>query len=284
MKLSEAAWVQRLLPQRLLSRSVYHLARCRWRWLKDALILWFARHYGVDLEEAASADTGSYPCFNEFFARGLKPGARPLEGDESTVVSPVDGRVAEFGALDGERLLQAKGMPYSLAALLGERSPPGTFGTFATFYLAPHNYHRVHMPLAGTLRHTRYIPGARYSVSPAISAVIPGLLARNERVVCWFDTVCGPLALVLVGALNVSSISTSWLGTIASGKPRAWQTVGGPEHYARGVEIGRFNLGSTVVVVLPGEVVRWRADLRAGGAVKMGNRIATLLEREKVEA
>lgn len=271
-----AAWVQKLLPQRLLSRGVYYLARCRWRWVKNPLIRWFTRHYGVDLEEVASADPNAYDSFNAFFTRALKPGERPLDGDDDTLVSPVDGRLSEFGSLEDGKLLQAKGISYSLAALLGETPRPGAFAAYATFYLAPRNYHRVHMPFAGKLARTRYVPGARFGVSPALAAAIPGLYARNERCVCWFDTACGPLVVVLVGALNVSSLMTTWLGTIASGRPHSWVSVGAPELYARGVEIGRFNLGSTVIVVLPRAEIVWHEALRVHAPVRVGERVATL--------
>lgn len=272
--------IQKLLPQRLLGRLVYHLARCRRSWVSRPLIGWFARRYEVDLREAEHSRPESYASLNEFFTRRLKPGARPIAGDERTLISPVDGFLTEFGTADGGELIQAKGLRYRLDALLGEpadRVGVLMSGSYATLYLAPHQYHRVHLPLAGALQKTRYIPGRRYSVNSHTAAVLPGLFCRNERVVCWFETAAGPMAVVLVGALNVSSITTGWLGEIAGGRARVWE---GAEHsgrcFVRGEEIGRFNLGSTVVLVLPPDQAAWRPTLAPGQAVRMGQALASL--------
>ncbi len=280
MRRSASVWVQYLLPQRLLATLVYRLARCRWRAVKNPLIRWFKNRYSVSLEEAERTELASYESFNDFFTRRLKAGARPIAGSEHTLVSPVDGRLTQFGtARDGE-LIQAKGMSYRVDELLGEPRGGATslvLGCYATMYLAPNQYHRVHLPLAGTLSRTRYIPGKRFSVNEKTTLAVPGLFCRNERVVCWFDTGTGPLAIVLVGALNVSSITTRWLGEIASGKPREWHDNGLPQRrYGRGDEIGQFNLGSTVIVMLPPGRVIWGEALTPGQTLRVGEALGEL--------
>ena len=276
--------IQQLLPQRLMGRLVYRLARCRWRWISRPLIAWFARRHDVDLQDAEHGRLENYASLNVFFTRRLKPEARPIDGDERTLISPVDGFLTQFGSASGGELIQAKGLRYRLEALLGEpaeRVAALMSGAYATLYLAPHQYHRVHLPLAGALQRTRYIPGKRFSVNSHTAAVLPGLFCRNERVVCWFETTAGPMAVVLVGALNVSSISTAWLGEIASGRARVWEEAeasghGSSRSFRRGEEIGRFNLGSTVVLILPHGKVAWRPGLAAGQAIRMGQALASL--------
>ena len=276
--------VQQLLPQRLLGRLIYRLARCRWSWISRPLIGWYARRYKVDLREAKRSRLEDYASLNEFFTRRLKPAARPIAGGERTLISPVDGCLTQFGSADGGEMIQAKGLRYRVDALLGESADQAAAlmsGSYATLYLAPHQYHRVHLPLAGALQGTRYIPGKRYSVNSRTAAVVPELFCRNERVVCWFETAAGAMAVVLVGALNVSSISTAWLGEIASGKARVWDDAGhsgggAGREFGRGEEIGRFNLGSTVVLALPPGQAVWRPDLSPGQAVRMGQALATL--------
>lgn len=263
-----------------MGRLVYRLARCRRSWISRPLIGWYVRRYKVNLQEAEHSRQEAYASLNEFFTRRLKPAARPIAGDESTLISPVDGCLTQFGSANGGELIQAKGLRYDLDALLGESTDQTAAlmsGSYATLYLAPHQYHRVHLPLAGALHRTRYIPGRRFSVNSRTAAVVPGLFCRNERVACWFETEAGPMAVVLVGALNVSSISTAWLGEIASGKARVWDDAGHTGHrFGRGDEIGRFNLGSTVVLVLPPGQATWRPDLSPGQAVRMGQALATL--------
>ncbi len=269
-----SVWGQYVITQRLLAALVYHTARCTWPFVKNPLIRWFANRYQVDLDEAEQPNLSAYLSFNDFFTRALQRDARPVAGDEHTVVSPVDGYLTEFGTAAAGRLIQAKGMDYRLDELLGE-PPDGAMnlvlGSYATIYLAPHNYHRVHMPLAGTLKRTRYVPGRRFSVNGQTVRGIPRLFCRNERVVCWFDTAIGPMVLVLVGALNVSSIATRWLGEIPSGEQRLWQHSGPPQRrYGRGDEVARFNLGSTVIVLLPPATVTWSEQLTADGPLRMG--------------
>lgn len=273
-------WLQHLLPQALVSRAVYHVARSEARWLKDPLVRWFARSYGVDLTEAENPDPSSYPSFNAFFTRALKSGARPIAPGESTIVSPVDGRLTEFGYAESGQLLQAKGFEYALEELIGEGPADAHLfmnGAFATIYLAPHDYHRIHMPVAARLTATRYIPGRRFSVNAATTCGIKNLFCRNERVVCWFETARGPMVLVLVGALNVSSISTVNRGEIASGEPRYWLENPAVE-LAKGDEIGRFNLGSTVVLLFAEGSIEWNEDLRSGDTLRLGREIGRLRE------
>jgi phosphatidylserine decarboxylase len=270
-----AVWLQHLLPQGLMARVVHRAAHSEKRWIKRPLIRWFAARYGVDLSEAEHEELDAYATFNGFFTRALKPGARPTAGDASCVVSPADGRLTEHGTLRGGKLIQAKGLSYALAELVGD-GPVGARGfadgAYATIYLAPRDYHRVHMPLAGELTAVRYIPGRRYSVNETTTRAIPNLFCRNERVVCWFATDGGSMALVLVGALNVASISLAGRGEIPSGEARYW-TEASPHRYAKGAEIARFNLGSTVIVLFPAGEVEWDAGLSPGRELRLGEAI-----------
>jgi phosphatidylserine decarboxylase len=264
--------LQRILPQRLLCRFIYVLSRSRSSLIKTPLIAWFHRHYRIDLSEAARPRPSDYVSFNDFFTRALRPDARPITIDDDSIVSPSDGTLTEFGVLRDGQMLQAKGMAYAVTALLRESpeaAAPFHDGHYATIYLAPRNYHRVHAPATGALVRTRYIPGERYSVNRGTASAIAGLFCRNERVVCWFDCAFGPVAVVLVGALNVSSISTAARGEIVSGAAREWREPQ-PVPYSKGVEIGRFNLGSTVVLLFPKGAVRWADTLRSGDTVSMG--------------
>ncbi|MCI0436839.1 MAG: archaetidylserine decarboxylase, partial [Gemmatimonadetes bacterium] len=214
--------LQYLLPRHFLSRLVGSLARARIAWFRAALIRGFLRLYPVNLSEAEHRDQSAYDSFNDFFTRRLRPGTRPIDREPGAAVCPVDGYVSEAGRLAGDALLQAKGICYSATALLGgDPALAAQFadGSFATLYLAPHNYHRVHMPLAGTLRLARHVPGHRFSVNAATAAGMAGLFARNERIACVFDTIAGPMAVVLVGALFVGSMSLSWTGEIRALRP-----------------------------------------------------------------
>ena len=282
MRVVLAVWAQYLLPQRVLARLVYRAARCTWPLIKNPLIYWFANYYGVNLIEAEQSKLSAYPTFNDFFTRALRSNLRPLSGDEHTVVSPVDGQITEFGNAESGKLIQAKGLDYSLNELVGEKEQDDlsiTLGCFATIYLGPKDYHRVHMPLAGTLKRTHYLPGTRFSVNRWTTNRIPNLFVRNERVVCWFDTAVGSMVVVLVGALNVSSITTQWLGEVESGKQRLWQEEGGSlkRCYGRGEEIGRFNLGSTVIVLLPPGTITWNPHLSAQQPLLMGHSLGRIV-------
>lgn len=275
-----SAWVwltQHLLPKNLSSAVVYRATRSRRAWFKRPLTRWFARAYGIDLTEAANADLESYATFNEFFTRELKAGARPIAAGAHVAVAPADGLLTEHGAIESGRVYQAKGSAYTLTELLGETSPEVAAlagGRYFTIYLAPHNYHRVHSPLAAKLTRIRYIPGARFSVSRATAAAIPRLFCRNERVACWFETQHGMMVAVLVGALNVSSISTFAHGEIASGAAREWLEQP-PRPVAAGQEIGRFNMGSTVVVLFESARFQFTRAAADGTAVRMGQALGT---------
>jgi len=278
MRWSFGAAVQHLLPQRLSGRLVYRLSRSRRPWLRDRLIRGFVRLYDVDLDEAERG-IDEYLTFNDFFTRTLAPGARPLEGDESTIVSPADGRITEFGTLSADRLLQAKGISYSLSDLLAEAPellPPFHGGQFLTIYLAPHDYHRVHMPVAGQLDRGRYVPGRRFSVNAATARSIDRLFCRNERVALWLSTARGYVVVVLVGALNVASLSTALTGEITPG-PERLLSPESPLRLARGQELGRFNLGSTVIVILPRGMAEWQESLRPGQTIRVGQALGRLV-------
>ena len=273
---------QYLLPQRLLTRLTYRLARARSPWLKGALTRGFIRHFQVDLNEALEPDARAYPHFNAFFTRALKPGARPLVAGESVVCCPVDGAISQIGFAAADTLLQAKGRYFSLTALLGgdvERARPFQGGAFATLYLSPRDYHRIHMPSGGTLREMVHVPGKLFSVSPLTTRVVPGLFARNERVAALFETPLGPMALVLVGAINVASIETVWAGEITpplGSSIRRWtypSSGAGAATLAKGEEMGRFNMGSTVILLFGAERVRWESGIQAGATVRMGQRL-----------
>ena len=240
-------WFQHVLPQHALSRLVLRATRARTRWFKNALIRGFLRLYRIDMAEAVQTDPFSYGSFNEFFTRALTPGARTIAPGLREIACPADGMISEVGKIDGDRLLQAKGRHYTLAQLLGSESSARRFadGAFATIYLAPFNYHRVHMPLRGRLRETVYVPGRLFSVNAATASMVPRLFARNERVLTFFDTAFGEFALIMVGALNVGSIATVWAGDITPAARRVVTTLP-PQDVSldKGEEFGRFNMGS----------------------------------------
>ncbi|KAB2936237.1 MAG: phosphatidylserine decarboxylase [Candidatus Contendobacter sp.] len=273
---------QFLLPQRLLTRLIYRLARVRTSWFKDVLIRHFARRFRVKLDEALEPNPRAYPDFNAFFTRALKPGARPVAPGDRVACCPVDGAVSQIGFAEADTLLQAKGRSFSLTALLGgdaERARPFQGGAFATLYLSPRDYHRIHMPLAGRLREMVHIPGKLFSVSPLTTRMVPDLFARNERVAALFDTPAGPMALVLVGAINVASIETVWAGALTPplGKTiRSWSYPPNGEGAVRldkGAEMGRFNMGSTVILLFSRGAVRWEREIQPGATVRMGQRL-----------
>jgi phosphatidylserine decarboxylase len=279
MSVPVAVRVQHLLPQRLLCKFIYAVSRCRVRWFKSTLIAWFARQYAINLDEAREPDLSKYPSFNAFFTRALRDGARIIDPQPGAVVSPADGRLTRFGPIEDGRIIQAKGFDYALHELLGESAAdtePFNGGVTATIYLAPHNYHRVHAPAAGRLSRMRYIAGKRFSVNATTASWISRLYCQNERLVCWFDSAFGPYAAVLVGALNVSSISTTLTGEIRSGRDAAW-TDFRDNSFACGQEFGRFNLGSTVVMAFPRDSTALLSSLQSNQDVLVGQRIATAL-------
>jgi phosphatidylserine decarboxylase len=267
----------RILPQHLLAGAMYRVARSTRPWLKDLLIDRVSRHYGVDMTEAEHPDAAAYPSFNAFFTRALRPGARPLA--EGMVVSPADGQVSQIGRIRGEALLQAKRHEFELLALVaGDRQKTAAFrdGLFATIYLSPKDYHRVHIPFAGTLESMVFVPGDLFSVSEATTQLIPGLFARNERVICHFETAIGPMTVILVGAIFVGSIETVWHGEVRGGRgqPTRWVYRGNERRaFAAGDEIGRFNMGSTVIILLPPGAAAWDEDVGPGDIVRLGQAI-----------
>ncbi|NVD34896.1 archaetidylserine decarboxylase [Marinobacter lutaoensis] len=274
---------QYLTPQLALSRLAGRLADSdRSPALKNRTIQWFIDRYGVDMSEAAEPDPTAYPTFNAFFTRALKPGARPVAGGDEVLVSPADGAISQLGEVTGDRVFQAKGQSFSLVELLGgdpQRAEPFAEGAFATIYLAPRDYHRIHMPVAGQLREMIHVPGRLFSVNPATAANVPNLFARNERVVCLFDTAAGPLALVLVGAMIVGSVETTWAGVVVPGSGPVTECRYQDDkaiRFAKGEEMGRFRLGSTVIMVMPKGRVHWNRDQVPGKAVRMGEAFGTL--------
>ncbi len=273
-------WFQYLLPQHGLSRLVLAATRVRAAWFKNWIIRCFLGLYRVDMTEAAETDPYRYGSFNEFFTRALKAGARPIAGDPAAVASPVDGCVSEAGIIDRDRLLQAKGRDYSLTELLAAQPWASRFegGSYATIYLAPFNYHRVHMPLRGELKETVYVPGRLFSVNAATARHVPGLFARNERVLTLFDSgAIGEFALVLVGALNVGSMATVWAGDITPAARRVIARIPGPPAtLERGAELGRFNMGSTVILLFEPNRVRWHPEVHAGSVVRLGQSLGVI--------
>jgi phosphatidylserine decarboxylase len=269
---------QYLLPKRGLTVLMGRGASREGGATTTAVIRWFIRRYGVDMNEAADPDPTHYRTFNEFFTRALKPGARPLA--QADFVCPVDGSISQFGALDGNRLLQAKGHHYTAQALVGGDAALAAHfdgGHFATLYLAPKDYHRIHMPCSARLTRMVHVPGDLFSVNPVTARAVPGLFARNERVVCVFDTAFGPFVLALVGATIVGSMATVWHGVVnppRSGRLREWRYDDAPVELKQGDEVGRFLLGSTVVMLWPRGPLRFNRDWAPGGTVRMGQAMA----------
>jgi phosphatidylserine decarboxylase len=266
-------WFQYLLPQHALSRLILHATRVRSGWFKNALIRGFLKLYAIDMTDAVQSDPFSYGSFNEFFTRALKSGARGIAPGPKEIACPVDGTISEAGQIDGDRLLQAKGRNYTLSELLASQAWAKHFdgGSFATIYLAPFNYHRIHMPLRGQLRETVYVPGRLFSVNAATAAQVPRLFARNERVLTLFETEGGEMALILVGALNVGSMGTVWAGDITPAARRVVTPLPPQEvTLDKGAELGRFNMGSTVILLFQASRARWHDDARAGATVRLG--------------
>ena len=262
--------LQRLLPKHVLSRAFGRLAASESRLLSRAMINTFSRVYGVRLDDAARRSPRDYRSFNDFFTRELAADARPFDGRGDELISPADGTLSQFGRIERGQLIQAKGTPYACAELLDDDGLAALLdgGWFATVYLAPRDYHRVHLPFAGTLRRTREVPGELFSVNATTEAGIQGLFCRNERLVCEFDTVAGPMAVVLVGALVVASIETVWDGPTSPYRERRERRHDIP--LKRGAEIGRFLLGSTVILLLPPDTVSV-GSLTVGQPVRVGS-------------
>jgi len=269
---------QYLLPKQLLTVLAGRVARARGGRMTAKLISWFVQRYGIDMNEAANPDIASYATFNDFFTRALTDGARPLA--DATLICPVDGAISQFGALQGDQLLQAKGHHYSSTALLGGDAALAALfegGLFATLYLSPKDYHRIHMPCDGRLRRMIYVPGDLFSVNPTTARAVPGLFARNERVVCVFDSSCGPFALILVGATIVGSMATVWHGVVNAqrgGKLREWRYDEPTVQLQQGQEMGRFLLGSTVVLLFPQGPLQFNPAWKPDATVRLGEAMA----------
>jgi len=268
-----------LLPTHLVSRVVHRFTRSRNKFLKNALTRWYIKHFKVNMELAAETDPYAYETFNEFFTRELRSGARPLPDDENTIACPVDGCISQIGRIDSDRIFQAKGHDFSLTTLLGGNENMASLflgGHYTTLYLSPRDYHRIHMPVNATLNEMIYVPGRLYGVFAAAVNTIPGIFSRNERVICQFSSDKGPVVMVLVGALNVGSIETTWHGEVTPPHRRngqSWTYHNNPLYLDRGEEMGRFNMGSTVILIHAPDQIDWQEELAAGDKVVMGQAI-----------
>ncbi len=280
-----AVAAQHLLPKQALTQLAGAAARARGGAATTAVIRWFIKRYGVNMAEAAQPDPAAYATFNDFFTRALKPDARPLTSAD--LLCPVDGAISQFGAVQAGQIFQAKGHAYSATALVGGDGALAAHfhaGHFATLYLSPRDYHRIHMPAAGRLLRMVHVPGELFSVNPATARGVPGLFARNERVVCVFEGTEGalrgqPWVLVLVGATIVGSMATVWHGVVNPPRPgtvRDWAYQDQTVQLAKGAEMGRFLLGSTVVLLFPPGPLRFNAGWQPGGALRMGQAMASL--------
>jgi phosphatidylserine decarboxylase len=275
------AGLQYVLPKHALSRVIYAVARSEAPWVRNTFLRIFLSGYTLNMAEAVQPDPFSYRSFNDFFTRALRPDARPIDADNDVIVSPVDGTVSQCGQLEDNLLLQAKGQRYSLQDLLaGDAEAVEVYrgGSFACIYLAPYNYHRIHMPYAGTARGNLYVPGDLFSVNATTVGAVPRVFARNERLICDFATPLGRMAVILVGALFVGSIETVHCGEV-NPPPRGRKTpvriaTGAGRQFAKGEELGRFNMGSTVVLLFERNRVAWDAQLVAESRVQLGRRIA----------
>jgi len=269
---------QYLLPKQAITALAGKIASSRGGAMTTRTIAWFVRKYGVDMSEAANPDIASYPSFNEFFTRALKPGARPLA--QADLICPVDGAISQFGSIEHDQIFQAKGHRYSIAALVGghaELAARFEHGSFATLYLSPRDYHRIHMPCDGTLTRMIHVPGDLFSVNPTTARGVPELFARNERVVCVFETPRGPFVLVLVGATIVGSMATVWHGVVNPPRVkevREWDYAASPVELKQGDEMGRFLLGSTVVMLFPQSPLAFNPEWAPARSIRLGEAMA----------
>lgn len=274
---------QYLAPQHGISRLAGLLANSRTVWFKNLFIAWFIKRYQVDMTEAEQPERELYLSFNDFFTRALRADARPVAADTQLIICPADGVISEIGEISGDRLLQAKGKAFSLLALLGGNPDDAAQfqnGSFATVYLSPKDYHRVHMPLAGRLLKMIYLPGKLFSVNQTTSESVPDLFARNERLVCIFATDAGLVAQILVGAMVVAAISTVWSGQICPGTATRqevdYRSQQPAIQLAKAAEMGRFSLGSTVIVLFGPAAIVLNQHLRSGSAVRIGTELARI--------
>lgn len=273
-----------VLPHHLLSELMYWLTRLEWAPLKNLLIRQVIKLYKIDMGLAADPEPKHYPCFNAFFTRALRPDARPLATETDAVLCPVDGAVSQAGRIENGRIFQAKGQSFTLEELVGsdpEMTRAFEDGSFATIYLSPRDYHRIHMPLAGSLQQMTHVPGRLFSVSPSTTRTVPRLFSRNERVINLFQTEAGPMAVIMVGAIFVASMDTVWAGTVAPVHRciQSWDYTGknlAPVALEKGAEMGRFNMGSTVVLLFGKDAVTWSDLLQPNWKVQMGQRIGSI--------
>ena len=274
---------QYLYPKQAMTTFAGMIANAKAGRITTAIIRWFVGHYNVNMSEAAEPDIARYPTFNAFFTRALRPEARPLA--DADFICPVDGSISQFGAIDDDRIIQAKNHDYSTAALVGgDRELAAHFqhGSFATLYLSPKDYHRVHMPCAGRLTRMIFVPGSLFSVNPVTARGVPELFARNERVVCVFETEHGPFVLALVGATIVGSIETVWHGIVnppGAREVRKWQYRPQDWVFGKGDEMGRFSLGSTIVLLFPKERLQFNPEWAPDRTVRLGEMMATTISR-----
>ncbi len=275
-------FLQYVLPKHLLSRSAGKLAETEVAWVKNPLIRIFIDAFHVDMTEAERARPEDYRNFNDFFTRALKPGIRPIDRSEQVLTSPCDGTISEMGHIDHGSVMQAKGQHYALMALLaGDAEWCNRYlgGRFMTIYLSPKDYHRIHMPIDGKLTRMTYVPGQLFSVNQATANNIPGLFARNERLICEFDTPNGPMIMILVGAMIVAAIETVWAGQVAPIKPEIKTTDYLEQEtieLVKGQEMGRFKLGSTVILLFSENSGEWAERLSAGSGLRLGQQIGSL--------
>lgn len=279
---------QYLLPHKIICKIAGLCANCKITCIKNYLIRYFLSRYAVNMSEAIQEDPFAYQTYNHFFTRQLKPECRPINHNDEAIISPADGNMAQIGAINKDQILQAKGHNYSLQSLLGGDQNLATQfidGNFATIYLAPKDYHRVHMPLAGSLKKMIYVPGKLFSVNAHAAENIPNLFARNERVIAIFDTIAGPMAIVLVGAMIVGSIETKWSGAVTPPHSRTIKTweynTGDHIHLAKGAEMGLFKLGSTVIVLFASQAAFWDQGISINSDLKMGSKIGLVSSRNK---
>ena len=273
---------QYILPHHFLSKLMSKFTHSEIKLWKNLMISQIIKFYGVNMSEAKEQDINNFASFNHFFTRELKPGVRPITSENNAIACPADGAVSQAGLIEQGQIFQAKGKSFSATDLLGgdkNRAEPFNNGSFTTIYLSPKDYHRLHMPIKGTLTEMIHIPGRLFSVNGATANSVPGLFARNERVACLFDTEAGPMALVLVGAIFVSSVETIWHGVVSPPSiesVRSWQYQEDAPVIDKGVEMGRFNMGSTIIVLFGKDKAKWDAEFKAGKDVQLGERIGLL--------
>ncbi len=281
--------IQYLLPHHLLSRGMYLITRSEWKPLKDLIIKNIINIYNVDMHQAIYQQPSDYRSFNHFFTRSLQPEARPIAEATNALVSPVDGTVSQTGDIRQGRIFQAKGHDFSLSELVGGDPKTAAMfadGSFATIYLSPRDYHRIHMPITGTLKKMTHVPGRLFSVNPSTTQNIPRLFSRNERIVNLFDTDAGPVAVIMVGAIFVSSMDTVWAGTVTPKSHRATSWEYGRKSTAaiklqRGQEMGRFNMGSTVILLFGKDAVELATELQPNAKLQMGQQIGSVISDKK---